>query len=475
MTYLFYDIETTGLNKAFDQILRFAAVRTDERFRELDRRQIDVRLRDDIIPSPSALLTHRISIEEARTEGISELEAVREIHQLMNTPGTVSLGYNTLGFDDEFLRFSFYRNLLPPYTHQWKNDCGRMDIYPMTVVYRLRGSDLLEWPVEDGRSSFRLEDLSAANDLSGGRAHTAMADTEATVELARSLAQNRTLWNDLSEHFDKQLDEGRYMRLPRVGIGDRAYPVGVVVSARFGEDRNYQRPVISLGKHRTYSNQVRLLVLDSEQLRSAGEDEIPEVANILHKKFGVPDFLYSSHDSSVIQLTHERRKLANENIHQWREDPAMFERLVDRYLGDVYMNGSDVDVDAALYEGGFWDRETEDRCAAFHAASSLKERLSVLDSFRQPALRELGRRILVRNFPSARTTPDLQEYSHRYMRQIFPDDADRVPVDHREQQRRTPAAVLQDIDERRRQEDLDREQRGLLTDLEQYITDRFLG
>ncbi len=27
-SYLFYDIETTGLNKAFDQVLEFAAIRT---------------------------------------------------------------------------------------------------------------------------------------------------------------------------------------------------------------------------------------------------------------------------------------------------------------------------------------------------------------------------------------------------------------------------------------------------------------
>jgi len=29
-SYLFYDIETTGLNKAFDQVLSFAAIRYDQ-------------------------------------------------------------------------------------------------------------------------------------------------------------------------------------------------------------------------------------------------------------------------------------------------------------------------------------------------------------------------------------------------------------------------------------------------------------
>ncbi|RPJ17923.1 MAG: hypothetical protein EHM37_00025, partial [Deltaproteobacteria bacterium] len=36
-TYLLYDIETTGLNRAFDQVLEFAAIRTDGDLNELDR------------------------------------------------------------------------------------------------------------------------------------------------------------------------------------------------------------------------------------------------------------------------------------------------------------------------------------------------------------------------------------------------------------------------------------------------------
>ena len=54
-SYLFYDIETTGLNKAFDQVLQFAAVRTDNKLNELDRHSIRIKLRPDIIPSPRNL------------------------------------------------------------------------------------------------------------------------------------------------------------------------------------------------------------------------------------------------------------------------------------------------------------------------------------------------------------------------------------------------------------------------------------
>ena len=39
-TYLFYDIETSGLNKCFDQVLQFAAIRTDLELHELEHYEI---------------------------------------------------------------------------------------------------------------------------------------------------------------------------------------------------------------------------------------------------------------------------------------------------------------------------------------------------------------------------------------------------------------------------------------------------
>ena len=174
-SYLFYDIETTGLNKAFDQVLQFAAVRTDNRLNEIDRHSIKIKLRPDVIPSPGAIITNRISMAELAS-GTCEFEAVRRIHELMNAPGTVSLGYNTLGFDDEFIRFSFHRNLLPPYTHQYLNGCRRMDLLPITIIYRLYKTAVLKWPQVNGKLSLKLEHLSASNQLIDGQAHEAMVD-----------------------------------------------------------------------------------------------------------------------------------------------------------------------------------------------------------------------------------------------------------------------------------------------------------
>ena len=44
MSFIFYDTETTGTHSAFDQILQFAAVRTDDDLQEIERFEVRSRL-----------------------------------------------------------------------------------------------------------------------------------------------------------------------------------------------------------------------------------------------------------------------------------------------------------------------------------------------------------------------------------------------------------------------------------------------
>ena len=55
MNYIFYNTETTGTNTAFDQILQFAAIYTDEHLQELDRFEIRSRILPWVVPHPKVL------------------------------------------------------------------------------------------------------------------------------------------------------------------------------------------------------------------------------------------------------------------------------------------------------------------------------------------------------------------------------------------------------------------------------------
>ena len=254
-TFLFYDIETTGLNKSFDQVIQFAAIRTDLNLQEIERIELLVKLNADTVPSPYAFATHQVALSELE-QGLNETEAMIIIHQWLNVPGTISLGYNTLGFDDEFLRFSFYRNLLTVYTHQYANQCSRMDLYPVVAMYFLYCQDALLWPKLNDEFTLKLAHINAHNALSEGQAHTAIVDVEATLALAKKLMHHKEMWHYICGYFKKTIDKRRCEILPvHIHSQDVAHVCGLLVDGIFGAKHTYHSPVIFLGEHLTYKNQ----------------------------------------------------------------------------------------------------------------------------------------------------------------------------------------------------------------------------
>src|SRR4051812_7597648 len=106
MRYVFYDTETTGTNTTFDQILQFAAIYTDEEFKEIDRIEVRSRLLPYVIPAPGALLTNGVSVERLHDPELpSHYEMARGIHRKLRSwsPATF-IGYNSIGFDEGIFR-----------------------------------------------------------------------------------------------------------------------------------------------------------------------------------------------------------------------------------------------------------------------------------------------------------------------------------------------------------------------------------
>ena len=127
-SFLFYDLETFGLDSSFDRISQFAAIRTDAELNEIGE-PVDLLVQPpmDALPSPGASLVTRTTPWANMERGIKESEAMRRIHALMAEPGTCSLGHNTYRFDDAFMRNGFYRNFLPVYDREWRNGNSRFD------------------------------------------------------------------------------------------------------------------------------------------------------------------------------------------------------------------------------------------------------------------------------------------------------------------------------------------------------------
>jgi len=192
-SFFWHDYETFGRVPRRDRPTQFAGVRTDADLNEIAPPvMLFCQPPTDRLPEPEACLLTGITPQQCRAQGVAEHAFANAVLNELGAPGTVGVGYNTIRFDDEVTRHLFWRNLIDPYGREWQNGCGRWDLLDVVrCAYALRPEGL-QWPRhEDGRPSFKLEHLTAANGLAHEAAHDALSDVRATIGLARLIRQHQ--------------------------------------------------------------------------------------------------------------------------------------------------------------------------------------------------------------------------------------------------------------------------------------------
>jgi exodeoxyribonuclease-1 len=191
---VFYDIETSGLDPCFDQILQVAAMRTDWTLADSrsPSEHIHMRARRHpwVVPTPEALLTTGVSPQELE-RGPSGHRVMFLLHEQLGAwAPALHLAYNGARFDELFLSQSFYRAALPPYLTQM-NGSTRADVMRIAQALNALDPANVRAGIHEGRLSFRLGAVCDANDvgIDHENAHDALADVLATVALTRRLAE----------------------------------------------------------------------------------------------------------------------------------------------------------------------------------------------------------------------------------------------------------------------------------------------
>jgi exodeoxyribonuclease I len=197
-SFYWHDYETFGRDPRRDRPAQFAGVRTDADLNEIGPPlTMYCQPAPDFLPDPESCLLTGILPQHALARGRPEAEFSAAIEAELARPGTCGLGYNSIRFDDEVTRFLLWRNLADPYAREWQNGCSRWDLLDLVrAAWSLRPEGLV-WPKhDDGRPSFRLEHLTAANGLAHESAHDALSDVRATVALARAVRRAQPkLWD----------------------------------------------------------------------------------------------------------------------------------------------------------------------------------------------------------------------------------------------------------------------------------------
>lgn len=309
MSFLWYDLETFGRDPRRSRIAQFAAIRTDEDLREVEAPvSLFCRPADDLLPSPMAAAITGITPQQAAAEGLREADFLARVHELMAEPGTCSVGYNSLRFDDEFIRFGLYRNFFDAYEREWRNGNSRWDLLDVLRLARALRPDGLAWPRrEDGHASFKLEELATANGVREGMAHEALSDVRALIALARKLkdAQPR-FWDYVLKLRDKKTVRGLCDLVGHTPL--------LHVSGRFPPEHRHAALVAPIALHPLVGTRVIAFDLGTDPSLFLGLDDAALAARLYTPRAQLPEGvprlplkeIHTNRCPAVLPLAHVR-------------------------------------------------------------------------------------------------------------------------------------------------------------------------
>ncbi|RJS91351.1 exodeoxyribonuclease I [Salinisphaera sp. Q1T1-3] len=379
-SYFWHDYETFGADPKRDKPAQFAGIRTDADFNIIgEPLTLYCQPPSDMLGHPEATLITGITPQHALEHGVPEPEFIAAIVSEMARPGTCSVGYNNLAFDDEVTRHTLWRNFFDPYEREYKNGCSRWDVINMVrLTYALR-PDGIQWPQrEDGAPSFRLEDLAAANGLAQERAHDALSDVHATIALARLIREHQPrLFEWVVTHRDKA-SAAALLDLD-------THKPALHASSKFPAANGCLSPVMPIARHPVNRNCIITYDLrsDPEPLLELAPDEIfdrlftpsedlpddtPRIAlkGVHVNKCPVlaPFEMMRESEAARLNLDINTCRRHWKAIHDRMSEVAAKATAV--FEARVFDNASD--VEAGLYDG-FIDNADRDKARQVHTAS----------------------------------------------------------------------------------------------------------
>ena len=409
MSFVFYDTETTGLSTRFDQIVHFAAIKTDAELREVDRYEVRSRLRAHVLPHPEALCVSGLGIHQLLDPSLhSHYEMACEIKAKLDawTP-SIFAGYNSIRFDEELLRQTFFQTLLPLYLTSLRGN-GRADVMGLVLSSVASSPHCLVVPSgASGRRSFKLADIARANGVTHSRVHHAMSDVEAALELCRRLRKAAPdAWQSFVR-FSYKAAVADFVD------GEDAF----VLTEFFGGD-SYTSPVVLLGQQSSMPNG-RLCLVVGASTRSIINASVHELGERLFEKPSpirrirtnsapVLTPLYEFEDGRFDMDMDDIEALAREI----RGDAALCARLTSIFESRDSQRPVSAHVEGRIYDG-FPSPSDERAMQRFHQVG-WEERAKLLDLIEDERFRTLGERLVHQEAPHA-LSPDQR---HRVLSEL---------------------------------------------------------
>ena len=393
-----------------------------------------VKLPDDVLPQPDAVLLTGITPQQTIADGVTEAEFLKIFCDEVAKPGTIFVGFNTIRFDDEFMRYLHYRNYYDPYEWQWKDGRSRWDLLDVVRMTRALRPDGMKWPVVDGKPGNRLELLTKANGIEHANAHDALADVTASIEIAKLIQRNQPkLFTWLLAMRDKN-------EVKKLVEADEPF---VYSSGKYDTDTQKTTVAVRLCEHpKKQGALVYDLRYDPTPFLSMTAEELverwpwtrePDAPARLPVKTMQFNRCPAVAPLSVLDDASQKRIVIDlEQVKKHRmilQEHPEFSKTVQKALAlldaeqEKRQRSAKPDVDAQLYEG-FYDKHDETLLAVVRAAQPNELTPELQDSFHDHRLKALFVRYKARNYPSS-LTPDERSAWESHRRQALLDGGEK--------------------------------------------------
>lgn len=431
-TFYWYDYETFGTDPRRDRISQFAGIRTDEALNIISKPlNIYCKAADDMLPQPDACLITGITPQKAIADGLIEAEFIAAIDQEFSTANTCVVGFNNIRFDDEFTRYTLYRNFFDAYAREWQNGNSRWDIIDLVRVTRALRPEGIEWPVDDeGKPSNRLELITQANGISHEAAHDAMSDVYATIAVAKLIKEKQP------KLYDYILNNKQKHKVAQLLNTVKPQPV-LHTSGMYSSEICNSAMIYPLAQHPVNKNGVivydlrydpqALIDMDASAIREniyTPRDELPEnveripVKTVHINKCPVVVPLNTLDDASAERI-HINRQQHQQHLEKLQQASGLAKKVQDVFKENNFEPISD--PDQSLYSGGFFSNEDRQRMEQIRQtpASELAQLQMNFDDERIP---ELLFRYRARNFPASLSAEEQQQWQSYRKRRLTTTD-----------------------------------------------------
>lgn len=400
MSFVFYDTETTGLRPGFDQIVQFAAIRTDPDLVELERFDVRCRLQPHVVPHPSAILANRLPIDRLIDPELpSHYDMVRRIrNQLAAWSPAIFVGYNSIRFDEEMLRHAFFQNLFPAYLTSLPGNC-RGDAMHLVLSACAEPAPCLVLPIGPaGQPTFKLEAVAAANGLNLGVAHDALVDAETTLALCRRIREGADdVWQRFIR-FSNKASVAEFVSAETCFFFTQFYggePVRRLVACIGAEPNNANGRFCFDLAH----DPAALAELDQAAL----SDEICRQGSPMRRlRTNAAPCVAATWDAPESWRAACDLETAEARAQWLKAHPDFIERLKSVYTSQWAVRPQSPHPEERLYQDGFPGPADEARMVKFHDSDS-QRRVQIVEAFDDPRLRAFGQALIYGEHRSALT------------------------------------------------------------------------